>query len=332
MKPLSIYEGDNPYFFLSYSHIDHKEAWSIAELLIINNYRIWFDPAITAGDHFNDVIESHIAKSKCFLFLLSSSSAVSAYCAKEIQFALRYNVPIRVLLLDDSDINSVFDGKLRSLHFIDRKSPTWFEDITRKCSDFLFQVDPSLIVKNGILVGWENVPSDLHIPEKVNELAAGLFRENKSIVSLTIDPSDYLDRRIGAHCFRSSALLNRVYAPDGLHYIGEEAFADCRCLEYVKISGGIYQLGTRAFANCTTLSTFLAFGGISFIGDHAFSECIDLLYFYLLSPPKHIGKGAFNGWRSNQVIRFYFNDSYAASWDPDWAQGCDAKIVFDETP
>ena len=126
MKPLPIYEGDNPYFFLSYSHLDRIEARNIAESLIINNYRMWFDPAITAGDHFNDVIESHIAKSKCFLFLLSASSAASPYCAKELDLALTYGVPIRILMLDNSDIKSVFDGKLSSLHYIDRKSPTWF--------------------------------------------------------------------------------------------------------------------------------------------------------------------------------------------------------------
>ncbi len=332
MKKLSIYNGYKDYFFLSYSGKDKKALRAVADVLIANDYRVWYDEGLVAGEKFEEVLMHRIACSKCVIILVSKNTAASRYCRKELMCAAKHGVPVRPLLVDDTDEVYLPDLLLEDLHYISFSSPTWLGDITEGCDAFRFRTDPSLTVKNGVLTACTQAPNDLVIPERVIALRDGLFQKNARVVNLRIDSSDELNRKIGSRCFRGSKVLNTVYAPDGLHLIGEEAFRDCKALEYVKISGGVYQLKARAFAGCTALSTFIVFGGISFLEEETFAGCCNLLYFYLLSPPKRIARAAFSGWTEEQMIRFYFDRSYTASWDPGWDEGCAAKIIFDETP
>ena len=48
IKPV-IYNGDDPYIFISYSHRDTELVWPILLQMQRDGYRFWYDDGIEAG-------------------------------------------------------------------------------------------------------------------------------------------------------------------------------------------------------------------------------------------------------------------------------------------
>lgn len=51
-----IYDGEEPYLFMSYSHKDKDVVESVIQLLQRQACNIWYDPGITPGESWNDDI------------------------------------------------------------------------------------------------------------------------------------------------------------------------------------------------------------------------------------------------------------------------------------
>ena len=98
---MAIYEGTQPYVFLSYAHLDSDRVLPIFRGLEEGNYRIWYDGGIEAGTEWPDYIAEHLEKSGCFLAFLTENYLGSQNCKQEINYALDLNIPILVVYMED---------------------------------------------------------------------------------------------------------------------------------------------------------------------------------------------------------------------------------------
>ena len=99
-----VYEGNEPYLFISYSHKDQQVMLSVKRILEESNIRYWYDNGLHSGDDWNMVIAKHLKGSAVCLLLLSPNSAESEYVKNELNFAMNHRIPIHTLLLKQFDL------------------------------------------------------------------------------------------------------------------------------------------------------------------------------------------------------------------------------------
>ncbi len=87
IKPV-IYNGDDPYIFISYAHADTELVWPILVQMQKDGYRFWYDDGIEPGSSWDDVIGEHVLGSGYFLAFLSEAYLASDNCQQELKFAL----------------------------------------------------------------------------------------------------------------------------------------------------------------------------------------------------------------------------------------------------
>lgn len=97
--PHDVYEGNEPYLFISYSHKDHQTMITVKNTLKEHNVRYWYDNGLHSGDDWNMVIAKHLKGATACLLLLSPNSATSEYVKNELNFAMNHRIPIHTLLI-----------------------------------------------------------------------------------------------------------------------------------------------------------------------------------------------------------------------------------------
>ena len=83
----TAYEGNKPYIFVSYSHIDKKEVMGYIAGLEKQGFRVWFDGGIEAGSEWPEFIANRLADSACVLAFISENFVESRNCRRELAFA-----------------------------------------------------------------------------------------------------------------------------------------------------------------------------------------------------------------------------------------------------
>lgn len=96
-----VYDGNEPYAFISYSHKDDSAMKKVKQVLMSYKIRYWYDNGLHSGDDWNLVIAKHLQSATVCLLLLSHNSADSEYVKNELNFAMNHRVPIHTLLLED---------------------------------------------------------------------------------------------------------------------------------------------------------------------------------------------------------------------------------------
>ncbi len=94
-----IYEGNEPYLFISYSHRDGQCLETVKRILVDNSIRYWYDNGLHSGDDWNMVIARRLKDAAACLLLLSPNSAGSEYVKNELNFAINHGIPIHTLLV-----------------------------------------------------------------------------------------------------------------------------------------------------------------------------------------------------------------------------------------
>ena len=108
------YEGAQKYLFVSYSHQDAKQVYSILEYLYQQNMRIWYDGGIEWGDEWPKTIARHLSGSHVCLAFHSAASVQSERCREELYYARKQHVPVLSIYLENVELDAGLDMQLSS--------------------------------------------------------------------------------------------------------------------------------------------------------------------------------------------------------------------------
>ncbi len=103
-RPFAAYEGDEAYFFVSYSHQDNEFVYPEMAWLREAGINLWYDEGIHIGSVWRRALAQALDGSCGLIFLCTAQSAQSDNCLKEINFALDRNKDVFVVQLDDSPL------------------------------------------------------------------------------------------------------------------------------------------------------------------------------------------------------------------------------------
>ena len=96
-----IYEGNEDYIFISYSHEDDN-ILPIVEIMAKFRLRVWLDIGIEVGTEWPSTIEDHIRNCSVFLCFVSQKSMSSDRCLDEIALAREYKKEVVMLFMEEN--------------------------------------------------------------------------------------------------------------------------------------------------------------------------------------------------------------------------------------
>lgn len=103
--PFPAYEGEEPFFFVSYAHDD--DAMVFEEMAWLGEHqRLWYDDGIHVGAVWRRAIADALDRCSGLIFFCTERATASEHCTKEINFALDRGKPIFVVQLDDAPMPS----------------------------------------------------------------------------------------------------------------------------------------------------------------------------------------------------------------------------------
>jgi len=84
--------------FISYAREDRSRVKHLAELLTSFGYSVWWDPEITPGKEFDDVIDKALEDAKCVIVIWSAHSVESRWVKEEAEDGLSRGILVPILL------------------------------------------------------------------------------------------------------------------------------------------------------------------------------------------------------------------------------------------
>lgn len=98
------YEGNEPYIFISYSHLDSERVMPILRHIQKDGYRIWYDDGTESGIEWAEAIEQHLVNASCMIAFLTENYLKSDNCLDEIEHAKNKRIKILMIYLEDIKI------------------------------------------------------------------------------------------------------------------------------------------------------------------------------------------------------------------------------------
>ena len=98
------YEGDKPYIFISYSHVNKNEVFDVVKILQQNGYRVWYDEGIHPGAYWTKFIAEKINKCGLFIAFISEEFLSSENCLDELFVSKKLNKDRVLLYLTDVEL------------------------------------------------------------------------------------------------------------------------------------------------------------------------------------------------------------------------------------
>ena len=115
MEHITVYEGKEPYLFLSYAHRDAAAVMEIAARLQDEGYRIWYDAGIEVGSEWPEYIASHLSGAGVMLAFISNAYTASDNCRREMHFALSKKIPTVNIFLEDTALSPGLEMQIGNL-------------------------------------------------------------------------------------------------------------------------------------------------------------------------------------------------------------------------
>ena len=95
-----------------------------------------------------------------------------------------------------------------------------------------------------------------------------------------------------------------VTIPQGIKYIGNDAFALCQNITNISMPEGLLSIGDSAFSSCENLNSIIIPNSVTKIGNHAFQTCNSLTEITLPSSVETFGKMVFGGCNNLETAIF----------------------------
>ncbi len=100
-----VYQGIEPFIFISYAHRDSASVLPIVEALQRRGFRVWYDAGIEAGAEWPEYIARRLVDSSCVIAFISGRSMESQNCRREINFAISKGKELLVVYLEDVSLS-----------------------------------------------------------------------------------------------------------------------------------------------------------------------------------------------------------------------------------
>ncbi|MBP3217139.1 MAG: TIR domain-containing protein [Lachnospiraceae bacterium] len=95
------YEGDRPFAFISYAHLQSAEVVDTIRILHSKGWRLWYDEGIPAGSDWPANIARHMEACDSVIFFLSGRALDSPNCYSEIRTACRLGKDLLIVRLEN---------------------------------------------------------------------------------------------------------------------------------------------------------------------------------------------------------------------------------------
>ena len=99
-----IYQGNDPFVFVSYSHKDREAVVEIINHLMLCACNLWYDTGIRSGEDWNLEIAQRLNDAECVLFMVTENSVASEYVKDELNFAKARHKKIYPVFLDSVEL------------------------------------------------------------------------------------------------------------------------------------------------------------------------------------------------------------------------------------
>ena len=114
-----MYEGNENYIFISYSHKDIDRIRPVIEWLEKSDYRIWYDDGIHTESEWPEAVANHL--NECFVFMpfISQNYMDSQNCVRELHFAVSKAKQFITVLLGDVTLTPAVEmqiGITKAIH------------------------------------------------------------------------------------------------------------------------------------------------------------------------------------------------------------------------
>ena len=103
-KPFIAYEGDQPYFFVSYAHEDADLVYPEMAWIDEGGFNLWYDDGIHVGSVWRKALADALSGAAAMVFFATARSTESNNCLRELNFILDEDKPVFVVQLDDSPL------------------------------------------------------------------------------------------------------------------------------------------------------------------------------------------------------------------------------------
>lgn len=103
-NPLPAYRGNDSYIFVSYSHKDSEMVYAEIRSMQDQGIRVWFDEGIDAGEEWTETLAVAIDGCSNFFFFITSHSAGSEHCRRELNYANQKGVAVTAIHLVPTDL------------------------------------------------------------------------------------------------------------------------------------------------------------------------------------------------------------------------------------
>ncbi len=283
------YTGQEPYLFVSYSHRDTPQVYSILDALYDRKYRMWYDESCETGNDFRDELRRRIEKCEAVLLFVSKSSMGSPFCGMEIVVARENNKKLIPIYLDSEEVPPAFQILLANLH---HGTP---DDMDKLIKSLVRDLPPvamdRLTKENGVLQKCEDNGESIEVDPDIVEISAEAFKSRVSLKNITLPQSL---ESIGLESFRGCTKLESMEIPENTVKIGESAFRDCTSMKSLVIKNNCIKIGERAFENCAALEEIELPRGLTEIYGGVFNSCKSLKHIELPEKLTILGESAFS--------------------------------------
>lgn len=133
-----VYEGNEPFVFISYAHTDIEKLREVVSLLSAYKIRYWYDKGLHPGDDWNLIIAEHLKNASVCLFLLSPDSAVSTFVKNELSFANTHKVPLHTLILNEFPIPLDIELMIGRSHYL-KKDKSYMQNLVSSLPQEVFE-------------------------------------------------------------------------------------------------------------------------------------------------------------------------------------------------
>lgn len=163
-KP-KLYEGKEPYIFISYSHKDETCVWKIIETMNESGFRIWYDDGVHPGTEWDKIIADHIINASYFISFISENYLRSDNCKDELNFARDKHIKRLPCYLEKVELPTEMEMRLGRLQNIG-----WYQFDHK---EYFFE---KLFTSEGIAVC--KAEEDLKVEEKDSLVKVSSVSEN----------------------------------------------------------------------------------------------------------------------------------------------------------